>query len=150
MWIQLTVSSLRSAMSGPERTALDRAATDPDQQNVLAEIAANVANEWRGALRAVCVIDSRAGYIPDELLVHVLADFRYRAATRLPGMKALIDELRMEEWRRANTVHDRLKEMTFVLPDAEYQESADQSGNNTELASGDGAYPTSTQMDGLL
>ena len=150
MWIQLTVKSLRSAMSAPERATLDRAATDPDQQDVLAEIAANVANEWRGALRSVCTIDSRAGYIPDELLIHILADFRYRAATRIPGMKALIDELRMEEWRRANTVHDKLKEMTFVLPDAVYQESADQSGNNTELASGDGAYPTSLQMDGLL
>jgi len=150
MWIQLTVALLRTAMSAPERTALDRAATDPDQQDVLAEIAANVANEWRGALRSVCTIDSRAGYIPDELLIHILADFRLRAATRIPGMKALIDELRMEEWRRGNTIHDKLKEMTFVLPDAEYQESAEQSGNNTELASGDGAYPTSTQMDGLL
>lgn len=150
MWIQLTVTSLRTAMSGPERTALDRAATDPDQQDVLAEIAANVANEWRGALRAVCVIDSRAGYIPDEMLIHILADFRYRAGTRLPGMKALIDDLRMEGWRRANTVHDKLKEMTFVLPDAEYQESAEQSGGGTELASGEGAYPTSGQMDGLL
>jgi hypothetical protein len=150
MWIQLTVSSLRSAMSGPERQTLDRAAVDPDQQSVLAEIAANVANEWRGGLRSVCVIDSRTSYIPDELLVHILADFRYRAATRLPSMKALLDELRVKEWDRAMKIRDNLKGMTFVIPAAEYQESADQSGNNTELASGDGAYPTSTQMDGLL
>ena len=150
MWIQLTVDLLRTAMSGPERTALERAATDPDQQGVLAEIAANIAAEWRGGLRSVCVIDSRASYIPDELLVHVLADFRYRAATRLPGMKGLIDDLRVKEWERSNTIRDNLKNMTFVLPASENQEAAEQSGGGTELASGEGSYPTSGQMDGLL
>lgn len=149
MWKQLTVELLRSAMSGPERTTLDRVALDSDQQGALAEIAENVSAEWRGGLRSVCVIDSRAGFIPDELLLHILADFRYRAATRVPGMKNLIDDLRVGEWDRANKVRDNLKNMTFVLPASEYQESAEQSGGGTELASGEGAYPTSGQMDGL-
>lgn len=150
MWIELTQGLLRSAMSGPERSALDRVATDPDQQGILSEIAENIASEWRCGLRSVCTVDSRPLYIPSELLVHILADFRYRAATRLPGMKGLIDELRVREWQRANTVRDNLKNMTFLLPDTEYQESADQSGGGVELASGKGPYPTSIQMDGLL
>lgn len=150
MWNQLTSELLRTSLSASERATLDKVALDPEQQNVLAEIATNVASEWRGGLRSVCVVDSRAGYVPDELLLHILADFRYRAFTRLPGMKGLLDDLRVKEWDRAMKVRDNLKGMTVVLPDSEHQESAEQSGSGTELASGDGAYPTSVDMDGLL
>lgn len=150
MWIELTSELLRTSLSSPERDALDNAAVAADQQNVLSEIAANVASEWRGGIRTVCVIDSRASYVPDELLIHILADFRYRAFTRLPDMRGLLDDLRVKEWDRACKVRDTLKEMTFVLPDAEHQEAAEQSGGGAELAGGEGSYPTSTQMDGLL
>ena len=150
MWNQLTSELLRTSLSAPERAALDKAALDPEQQDVLAEIATNIAAEWRGGLRSVCVIDSRAGYVPDELLIHILADFRYRAFTRLPGMKGLLDELRVKEWDRAMKIRDNLKDMAVVLPDAEHLEAVEQSGSGAELASGEGAYPSSCQMDGLL
>lgn len=150
MWIQLTSELLRTSLSASERATLDKVALDPEQQNVLAEIATNIASEWRGGLRSVCVIDSRAGYVPDELLIHILADFRYRAFTRLPGMKGLLDDLRVKEWDRAMKVRDNLKAITVVLPDTDHLEAAEQSGSATELASGDGAYPTSGQMDGLM
>jgi hypothetical protein len=150
MWNQLTSELLRTSLSASERSTLDKVALDPEQQNVLAEIATNIASEWRGGLRSVCVIDSRAGYVPDELLIHILADFRYRAFTRLPGMKGLLDDLRVKEWDRAMKVRDNLKSITVVLPDADHLEAAEQSGSATELASGEGAYPTSGQMDGLM
>jgi|GEM_PF-2284738 len=150
MWVELDMGLLRSAMSGPERAALDRAATDTDQQAALPEIAENIAAEWRCGLRSVCTVDARPLYIPSELLIHILADFRYRAATRLPGMKGLIDDLRVDEWRRANTIRDNLRNMTFVLPEEDFREESEQSGGGAELASGEGPYPTGEQMDGLL
>lgn len=145
MWIELTTERIRAAMTPQEQNALAKG-----DDTVLAEIAANVAAEWRGGLRKACSIDSRTGYIPDELMIHILADFRVRAAGRLPGMKALIDEVRMEEWKRAMTIRDSLKDQTFVLPETDFIETAVTSGEGIELASGPGAYPDSTQMDGLL
>lgn len=145
MWVELTVARLRAAMTDQEQAALSKG--DP---TILDDIAANVAAEWRGGLRKVGPVDSRAGYVPDELLIHILPDFRFRAAMRLPGMKALIDDLRMEEWKRAMKVRDALKEQTFVIPDAANTESAETAGEGVELVSGDGSYPSSYQMDGLL
>jgi hypothetical protein len=128
MWTQLTPSTLLTALSSGEHAALSRSATDPDQTDVLADIAASVASEWRGGLRRVCTVDARTGYVPDELLCHILADYRYRAFTRLPGMKGLLDELRVEEWRRANTVRDNLVKIHIVPPETANAESADDSG----------------------
>jgi hypothetical protein len=71
----------------------------------------------------------RDGYVPDELLVHILADFRYRAFTRLPGMKGLLDDLRIEEWKRANQVRDNLIKIHIVPPADEYAESTEESGS---------------------
>lgn len=129
MWNQLTTDSLLNALSSGEHAALNRAATDPAQTDVLSSIAASVATEWRGGLRRVCTVDVRTGYVPDELLVHILADFRYRAFTRLPGMKGLLDELRVAEWNRANTVRDNLVKVHIVPPETAYLETTDESGS---------------------
>ena len=128
MWIKLTPESLLSRVTGGEASALASAALKAGQANALEETAANVANEWRGGLRRVTLVDKRDGYVPDELLVHMLADFRYRAYTRLPGMAELLDALRVDEWRRANTVRDTLIKISIRPPDAENAESVEVSG----------------------
>lgn len=129
MWNQLTSDTLLNALTSPEHTALNNAAVAQGQENVLADIASSVAKEWRGGLRRVCTVDARDGYVPDELLVHILADFRYRAFTRLPGMKGLLDDLRIEEWKRANQVRDNLSKISIVPPDADNAETSDESGS---------------------
>jgi hypothetical protein len=129
MWTQLTPSTLLNALSSGEHAALNRAATDPAQTDVLADIASTIATEWRGGLRRVCTVDVRDGYVPGELIVHILADFRYRAFTRLPGMKGLLDELRVKEWDRANTVRDNLAKIHIVPPETAYLETTDESGS---------------------
>ena len=128
MWIQLTPETLLGSITGMEAARLRTAALGDGQTDALSDIAANVAEEWRGGLRRVTVVDSREGYVPDELLVHILADFRYRAFTRLPGMSELLDDLRVKEWERANQVRDSLSKISIQAPEAEYAETAANSG----------------------
>jgi len=128
MWIPLTAQTLLSRVTASEASALARAAVASGQTDALAEIAALVAAEWRGGLRRVTVVDSRDGYVPDEILPHVLADLRYRAFTRLPGMSGLLDDLRVKEWERANHVRDNLVKVSVAAPDAAYAEAAGSSG----------------------
>jgi hypothetical protein len=128
MWQPLTAESLLSRLSGQETSRLRTAALGTGQTDALTEIATLVAAEWRGGLRRVTSVDTRAGYVPDELMMHLLADFRYRAFTRLPGMAELLDDRRMEEWRRANTVRDNLVKVSIAAPEAAYTETSSTSG----------------------
>ena len=128
MWTPLTASTLVSRVSGPEAARLASAARASGQDNALDEIAVQIAGEWRGGLRRVTVCDSRAGYVPSEMLMHILADFRYRAYTRLPGMGELLDDRRVDEWRRANQVRDNLHKVSIAPPADDYAETSAQSG----------------------
>lgn len=128
MWIQLTSEALLSRVSSSEQSRLNRSAVSSTQSDVLGEIAGQLAKEWRSGLRRVTNVDIRADYIPDELLIHILADFRYRAYTRLPGMGELLDALRVDEWHRANTVRDSLSKVSIEAPEAEYTEAVGISG----------------------
>ncbi|MBQ9693686.1 MAG: hypothetical protein IJV69_02905 [Kiritimatiellae bacterium] len=119
MWQILTSETLLSRLSGPEHQALDRAAVDWQQDEVLGTIAHEVAEDWRGGLRRVTTVDARIDAVPSEILLHILADYRYRAFTRLPGMRGLLDELRIEEWKRALQVRDALAKVSFERPSAE-------------------------------
>lgn len=128
MWLELTPDTLLTALSVRERAALGTAAVADSQVDVLTDIATTVAAEWRGALRRVVILDRRPNYVPDELLVHILADYRYRAFTRLPGMANLLDELRVREWDRANHVRDHIQRVAVAPPDPANAEPADASG----------------------
>ena len=122
MWMILTADSLLSRLSAPEHEALERAAAGWGQASPLADIAHEVAEDWRGGLRRVTTLDKRADAVPSEILIHVLADFRYRAFTRLPGMRSLLDERRVAEWDRAMAVRDALAKVSYQLPDEENRE----------------------------
>lgn len=115
-WQILTPETLLSRLSGPEHQALDTAALEWTQSDPLGEIAHEVAGEWRGALRRVTTLDKRADAVPSELLIHLLADFRYRAFTRLPGMQSLLDERRVAEWQRAMQIRDALAKLSYEPP----------------------------------
>ena len=114
MWIELTPDALLTRLTEAEHLALASVATN--LTDVLADIAVNVAAEWRGGIARHVALSKRALALPDELMMHVLADYRYRAFTRLPGMSSLLDEARKEEWRRANTVRDNLGKVQISPP----------------------------------
>lgn len=115
MWRELTPDLLLSRLAEAEYEALANAAAGRD--NLLEEIAADVAAEWRAALSRVVRLDKRPRAVPDAVMTHALADYRYRAFTRLPGMGSLNDDDRKEEWRRANHVRDNLKPLAIEPPD---------------------------------
>ena len=128
MWIELTSDALLSRVAAAEQSRLRNAATREPNSDPLAEIAAQIALEWRSGLRRVTTLDARADRIPDELLIHILADFRYRAYTRFPGMAELLDPLRVDEWKRANQVRDNLNKVSVQPPEPAYAETAAASG----------------------
>ncbi len=128
MWTELTAETLLSCVTGTEQAKLNTVALKAGQMDVLADIASQIAKDWRGGLRRVTVLDKRAGYVPDELLSHILAHFRYRAYTRLPGMSELLDELRVKEWERANTVRDNLNRVSVEAPETDHAETVSTSG----------------------
>jgi len=117
MWIELTPGLLISRVSGPEHDALRNAATDPDQADALADIVGKIAAEWRGGLALVVALSKRPLAVPPEVEIHILADFRFRAFTRLPGMKRFLDDLRVKEWERANYVRDHLAKTAIAPPE---------------------------------
>lgn len=125
MWIDLTPELLLRRVSAPEREALATAAAGDGQDGVLEETAAMVAADWRSGLRRVCAPDLRPLRVPDELLGHILADYRYRAFTRLPGMGQLLDDLRVKEWDRAMQVRDALGKWTVAPPEEGQAEGAE-------------------------
>lgn len=128
MWVELTSARLLGAMSAREVSRINAAVSGDASVDTLADVAANVAEEWRGGLRRVTVVDSRDGYVPTELMTHMLADFRHRCFTIIHGLSELLDDNRVQEWNRANTVRDNLTKVTIKPPDAGYAESSDTSG----------------------
>ncbi len=116
MWIELTPDTLLTRLTTEEHDALAFVSTN--LADVLADIAAEIAAEWRGGIARHVALSKRRLALPDELLIHILADYRYRAFTRLPGMSALLDANRVEEWRRANTVRDNIGKVQIEPPDA--------------------------------
>jgi hypothetical protein len=127
MWISVTKDLLISRVTEAERNVLATAAI-ADEQDPLAEIADSVVKEWRGGLRRVTPM-ATGNTLPEEILIHVLADFRYRACTRIPSAKALLSDERIAEWTRANTVRDNLKAIDFEQPTSEQAETSSVSGH---------------------
>ena len=125
MWMILTADTLLSRLTAPEHEALERAAAGWAQEAPLDAIAHEVAEDWRGGLRRVTALDKRPDAVPSEILIHVLADFRYRAFTRLPGMQRLLDERRVAEWDRAMAVRDALAKVSYAPPEDENLEATD-------------------------
>lgn len=117
MWRELTPNNLLTRLAAAEKQALATAATD--SATVLEDIASDVAEEWRGRLARVTALSVRPLALPSEIFAHVLADYRYRAYTRLPGMSALLDELRVAEWERAVQVMDNLAKVQIAPPEAD-------------------------------
>jgi hypothetical protein len=117
MWVEFTAPALLSRVTGPEFDALQTAATSPEQEDVLADIAATIVADWRAVLARVAALSKRRLALPTEVEAHVLAHFRHAAFTRLPGMKRLLDEGRVREWERANKIHDNLAKLVIEPPD---------------------------------
>ena len=119
MWKILDKNDLLSRLTAQEKNALNTASTDISQASALDDVCALVAQEWRSRIAKYHTVDVRALAIPDELLIHILADYRYRAFTRLPNMSFLLDQLRVDEWKEARDVLDNLDDFSLTPPETE-------------------------------
>lgn len=124
MWIHLDPSLLRTHLADSEIQALETAATTSDVENILNEETHNVAESWRGRLRKGHSIDKRTDYVPSELLTFILMHVRYSSYTRLPNMETLLDDLRRDEWRRANEIFDDPFNIDIADPEEEFIEES--------------------------
>lgn len=100
-WITLSESDLGERLAAAELTALQSAATGthgntvPDvMTSVVAEVRGRVAANKQNLLGA-------AGTIPEELRSAALAIARWRALSRLPGVRSLQDDARRQEYTDA-------------------------------------------------
>lgn len=105
MWVSLTADDLLRSLTGPERTAVQRAATEPGQADPLETILADVVKEVRGYVAAYNGNTLGEGdTIPDELRGAAVARARFEAFTRLPVGRSLLTEDRVEANRSAVAV----------------------------------------------
>lgn len=128
MWKKLDADLLKANLAETERNILKSIEIDTDVDNILQDACDNIAEMWRGRMRACKIaVDKRPGYVPDEYLYFILVHVRYSAYTRLPAMGELLDELRRREWERANEIFDDPRKIRPSKPDEE--EEIDEAGD---------------------
>ena len=151
-WITLTAALVQNRLTGAELTAFKGAAkaASQDADTILADAVNAITNQVRGHV-AGCKsnILGAAGTIPNELEAPALALLRRYLVTRLPGMKALFDELRQTEAADAVILMRDVSRCNFaIVPPAEAApEQA--AGSATELVSSRDRQATQEKMKGL-
>lgn len=150
MWIELTEDEVLTRLSGPEVAALKSSALADGQADPLPAIIAGAIREVRGRV-AACASNTlgEGDTIPDELKDHALAIIRYRLCTRLPKMKALLDDLRVKEYEDAMGALRDAAACKFAIeqPDAVSDERV--AGPAVELVSSRERRATRQKMEGL-
>jgi uncharacterized protein DUF1320 len=104
MWNPLLSADLQQKLSDDEFAAVTSASL-PDgvtANDIISEELSRTVNEVRGFVAGhKANILGAAGTIPDELQDAALVIVRFKVFTRLPGLKALLDELRVKEYDEA-------------------------------------------------
>lgn len=120
-WITPTLTLCQTRLTGPEWNSLKNAAKQAGQdgEDMAQEIIDNTVNRIRGrvSVRPENVL-GEAGTIPDELTSCFLALWVYDFITRLPNMKGLLDERRVDSWKTAESElrHAAEGKIRFVPP----------------------------------
>ena len=112
-WTQLTPELLKTHLAKDEVMALATIQVPLDVDRILTDECTNIANAWRGKIRLFHAVDKRSNYVPESLLEYILCHLRYACYTRLPAMGELLDDLRRDEWRRANDIFDNVRKMAI-------------------------------------
>lgn len=146
-WITPTENDLVARLSGPELAAYRSAALKSGQADPVAPILAGVIGEVRGY---VAGHKSNAlgptGQIPEELLDAAMALVVARLPARLP---LTLSEARIEAKKDAISLLRSVASGQFYVAPA-VTLAAEQPGGGVEQVDGDGHYPTSTQLNGLI
>lgn len=122
-WVKLTSKQLKTALTAQEINALNTIATPETVDAVLAEEATHTAALWRARIKRIATIDKRENYVPQSLMLYILAMYRYFAFLRLPMMNdSLLDEQRCKAYEDAlKILNDDLGK--YIMPDVEEGEA---------------------------
>jgi hypothetical protein len=146
-WITPTEDDLVARLSGPELAAYRSAALKSGQADPVAPVLSGVIGEVRGY-----VAGNKAnalgpdGSIPGELLDAAMALVVARLPARLP---LTLSDARLDAKKDALALLRSVASGQFYVAPAD-ELAAEQPGGGIEQADGDGHYPTSTQLNGLI
>jgi hypothetical protein len=145
-WITLTEAHLTDRLSGTELAGWRRAALASGQADPVAGVLASVTDEVRGYVGAWRNNVLNAGStIPSELLDAAMALVVSRLSSRLP---IPLTQDRRDAADAAKTLLRDVAAGRFRVASAETPAATQPGG--IELASGDGAHPTSSSLNGLI
>jgi hypothetical protein len=113
-WVNVTEDDLKTRLTGPEINNIKTAALAAGQADPLPVTIANVANEIRGRLRNVTVLESGAK-VPDSLLLVACDIVRMRLITRFPDAGLSTPE-RLLEYQVAVAAVERLGPFVVETP----------------------------------
>jgi hypothetical protein len=105
-WITPTLEQCQQRITGAEWQSLHRAATlaGQDGEQMAQDVITNIVTRIRGRVAARPENQLGAeGTIPDELMTCFLALWVYDFITRLPNMRTLLDDRRLEAWKTAES-----------------------------------------------
>ena len=154
-WITPTLTLCQTRISGPEWQALHRAATQAGQDGeaMAQTVIDNNVNRIRGRVAARSENQlGAAGTIPDELTTCFLSLWVYDFITRLPGMKSLLDDRRVEAWKNAESELRHVAEGKIkIVPPTNAAPADEQAGGATvQLVSSTTRRVTRENVSGLF
>lgn len=152
-WITLTLDDLKTRFSGAEYNGVTQAAlaTGQDADAVAESVIADVVQLVRGKVAACRQNTLGAGAtIPQELKDAALAICRGRVCTRLPGMAALLDDVRQAEIRSAERLLDQTAQCNFAIEQPETPSTQEVGAPSIEIISEPTRTATRQKQNGLL
>jgi hypothetical protein len=150
MWIELTESVFRDSLTADELAGVRAAGLAEGQADTLAGTLAGVTRKVRGKVGACAKNTLGVGQtIPDELLTAACAIARVEFFSRIPGLKELLDETRMELFRAALRDLDAAARGDFAIEQPATVSSEVVSGPAVQLVESRARTATRAKMEGL-
>jgi hypothetical protein len=154
-WITPTLTQCQTRLSGPEWTSLKSAAKQTGQvgDDMAQAVIDNTVTRIRGrvSVRPGNVLGEE-GTIPDELMSCFLSLWVYDFITRLPAMKSLLDERRVEAWKTAESElrHAAEGKIRFVPPTTAAPDNEQAAAGGVEVVSKTTRRATRAGLNGLF
>lgn len=137
-WNTITIADVQNKLAAAEYAAVTTASL-PDGKtgsDVVNEEITNAIQEVRGYVAGrVANVAGEGSTVPDELRDTTLVIIRYRVFTRLPGMKRLLDELRVKEYDEALRKLRDVSAGRFRVVDPETPAADQASGSSIQVVS---------------
>ena len=153
-WITPTLDLCKGRLTGPEWNALSNAAKNSGQtaEGLAQECIDGLVTEIRGRIPRR-IRRGPDGTIPDEITRAFLALWVFDFITRIPGMKALLDDARVKAYENANSsMREMASDKMQIVPPTDPAPQAEQAaGPFVEVARP--AQPnqmTRCDLDGLI